>query len=69
MITAIKHVLTDPKSARKFIAALLGAVTVAVGVGLLPDAVGSWVAVVGAFLTSYGVYVVRNDTPKGGSNG
>lgn len=50
----------DPKAASKFIAALIGAVVVAVSVGLLPASVSGWVAVVSAFLTALGVYAVPN---------
>lgn len=50
----------DPKTANKFIAALIGAVVVAVSVGLLPASVSGWVVVVTAFLTALGVYAVPN---------
>ena len=60
MKTMIKTLWEDPASARKFIAALLGAIVVAVGVGLLPPVVGDWIAVIGAFLSALGVYAVHN---------
>lgn len=50
----------DPKAARKFIAALLGAVIVAASHGLLPAAIAGWVVVVTPFITALGVYSVRN---------
>lgn len=45
---------------RKLIAALVGAATTAVGLGLLPSPADQWLAVVVAFLTAYGVYAVPN---------
>lgn len=45
---------------RKLIAALVGAVASAVSLGLLPDTIGQWLAVVVAFLTAAGVYAVPN---------
>ena len=51
----------DPAAARKFLVALIGAVVVAVSVGLVPAAVGDWMTVVTAFLTAYGVWAVPNE--------
>ena len=56
----INRLVHDPATVRKFIVALLGAIVVAVSLGLLPAAVGDWVAVVTAFLTSLGVYGIHN---------
>ena len=60
MKTFIDTIWNDPAAARKFFTALLGAVVVAVSVGLLPAAVGGWVAVASSFLTAYGVYRTPN---------
>lgn len=49
------------KAYRKLIAALVGAATTAVALGLLPDASAKWVAVFVAFVTAAGVYKVPND--------
>lgn len=51
----------DPAAARKFLVALIGAVVVAVSVGLVPPVVGDWMTVVTAFLTAYGVWAVPNE--------
>lgn len=64
MKTMIKTLWENPASARKFIVALIGAVVVAVSVGLLPAAVGDWVTVTTAFLTALGVYGVYNADVK-----
>ncbi len=45
---------------RKLIAALVGAATTAVALGLAPDPASKWLAVVVAFLSAAGVYVVPN---------
>lgn len=51
-----------PDTVVKFIVAFVGAVGVAVSLGLLPDTVGKWTAVIIAFLTSLGVYGGNNKT-------
>lgn len=65
MLTAAKQIMQDPAAFRKFIVALIGAVGTAVSVGLLPAAVGGWVAVAVSFVTAMGVYRVYNS--KGGN--
>ena len=55
------RLMNEPGTARKFITALIGAVIVAVSLGLLPAAVGKWVAVASAFLSALGVYALPND--------
>jgi hypothetical protein len=50
---------------QKFVVSAVGAIGVAVSLGLLPDSVGQWLAVAVAFLTSYGVYRIPN-TPQTG---
>lgn len=50
-----------PETARKFIVAVIGAVVVAVSVGILPPVVGDYVTVITAFLTALGVYAVANE--------
>lgn len=57
----IKRLLTRPGTARKFITALLGAIAVAISVGLLPALAGDYLAVAVAFCTALGVYVLPND--------
>lgn len=57
------------KEVRKFITALIGAALTALSLGLIPDAAGSWIAVVVTFATAYGVYKVpnapvENDAPR-----
>lgn len=54
----------EPASVRKFIAAFIGAVVVAVSLGLLPETVGPWLAVISAFASSIGVYAVANKTQE-----
>lgn len=54
----------DPKAARKFIVALLGAIAIAVSYGVLPAAVAIWVAILGPFLTAAGVYAIPNKQPS-----
>lgn len=51
----------NPQSARKFIAALLGALATAVTVGVIQDPYAAYVAVAIAFATSLGVYAVPNE--------
>lgn len=46
---------------RKLVVSVVGAVGVAVSLGLLPDSVGKWLAVAVAALTSLGVYSAPND--------
>ena len=60
MKTLIMQLWNDPKAARKFIVALLGAIAIAVSVGVLPEAVSMWVAIAGPFLTAAGVYAIPN---------
>lgn len=43
---------------QKFIAALIGAIGIAISEGLIPDSVSSYVTVAVAFLAALGVYVV-----------
>ena len=50
----------EPKSVRKFIAALLTAASIAVAQGLVPEALGGWLPVVLAFAGAVGVYQVYN---------
>lgn len=45
--------------------ALVGAVAVAVAVGLVPGAVGEWLPVIISFLTALGVYGLRNSPVEG----
>lgn len=56
----IKRLVSNPATVRKFLVALLGAVTIAIGNGLLPPEASDWVEVVTPFLTAYGVYRVYN---------
>lgn len=55
------RVFKEPRTVVKFFVALVGAVGVAVSLGLLPESVSKWVAVVVAFLTSLGVYGGANE--------
>jgi hypothetical protein len=48
----------------KLIAALVGAVTTAIAVGVAPAETGNYLAVVVSFLTALGVYVVPNRPPS-----
>lgn len=56
----VVRVFKQPKTVVKFFVALVGAVGVAVSLGLVPDDAGKWAAVVVAFLTSLGVYKGAN---------
>lgn len=60
MRTMFQTLWNDPKVAAKFITALIGAIVVAISVGLLPASVSGWVAVATAFLTALGVYAAPN---------
>lgn len=60
MKTMFKTLWNDPAAARKAIAALIGAVLIAVSNGVLPPEVGPYVEVVVGFLTFLGVYAVHN---------
>jgi len=53
-------VWTNPAACRKFIAALIGALAIAVAQGLVPLAIGGWLPVIIAFTTALGVYGVYN---------
>lgn len=56
----IHRLVNHPATARKFLAALLGALVVAMTEGLLPEAVNGWATVVAAFGTALGVYYAPN---------
>lgn len=62
-MTLIERLRKHPGTARKFITALIGACAVAISVGLLPAMAGDYLAVVVAFATAFGVYVLPN-TPE-----
>lgn len=64
MKTLIYLLMHDPAAVRKTIAALLGAVGVAIAVGLLPTGIGAWLAVAVSLASSMGVYAVHNTRPK-----
>lgn len=51
------------KQFQKFVVALVGAITTAVSLGLLPEEWNQYVAVAVAFLTAAGVWVVKNAPP------
>lgn len=61
----LRRLWNEPATVRKLIVALVGAVVVAVSVGLVPGAVGDWVTVISAFLTAIGVYGLRNSPVEG----
>lgn len=52
---------SNPESARKFIAAIIGALTTALAVGVLPQEYAGWLTIAIAFLTALGVYAVPNE--------
>lgn len=55
------RMIRNPESARKFIAAIIGALTTALTVGLYPQEYAGWLTVAIAFFTALGVYVVPNE--------
>ena len=61
MKTMVLLLWNDPKAARKFIVALVGALLIAVNLGLFPAALGGWMPVLIAFTTSLGVYRAVNE--------
>lgn len=50
----------EPQTAKKFLVALVGAISTAISEGLLPDSWSSYVTVTVVFLTALGVYQVPN---------
>lgn len=52
---------SSPETARKFVAALIGALTTAVAVGVLPNEYNAYVAIAISFATALGVYAVPNE--------
>lgn len=60
----VTRLLSDPATVRKFVIAFVGALSVALAEGLVPESWGSWLTVVIAFLTSIGVYGVPNADDK-----
>lgn len=60
----ITRLTSDPSTVRKFVIAFVGALTVALAEGLVPESWGSWLTVVVSFLTAIGVYGVPNASDK-----
>jgi hypothetical protein len=60
----VARLLSDPKTVRKFVVAFVGAVAVAVSLGVLDKSWSNWLAIVISFLTSLGVYAAPNSEDK-----
>ena len=59
----IYNLWTNPKTAKKFWVAILGAVILAASSGLLPHDIAQWVTVIGPFIVAGGVYGAKNNEP------
>lgn len=55
-----RRLFSDSATVRKYLVALVGAISIAIAQGLLPISWSGWVTVVIGFLTSIGVYGVPN---------